>query len=320
METTIIISKLNIMSIMKFGILTIGFGYMLFLIFLACIFLTSYLVKLITRRTIRLSSMKNKWAIILCNFDPISIAIIKYFYRRGINIYIISDNNCKYEQFKNFKFDIYFGAKNKILLYFINDYKLFDNLLQSINKLEDIMYFIVNYSAYHMTEIVMDFNNCLKSDKMIMTNFSNKLKIIARLSKFAITKFEQDKRGILLLFSSLTSIQPCPYLSLNSSYNCFIDYLGRSLYVENKYKKITILTVKPIILPKYENNIKFLLPDEMSYVKNIIKQACYSERSTAYCLYNIIWWVSWQFRNWNKVLLVELNTKFVKIILGSVER
>lgn len=275
------------------------------------ILIPSYYFRLKRRKYFANKKYHGTWCVLAGTVDPYYITFVKRLTRKGCNLFLISDDLSKIEIIKSQLENSF----NMVKIHCVSTSD-FAKIKEEIRNLKRISMFILKFNEHASLREIISFSTI---EMKILGDIKTKLLLTTKLSKLAMNIFEEQGSGVLINVSSLTSILPCPLLALNSAYNVYLDYLGRCLCKEKTNKDVWILNVKTLDLPILTSKYKSLKPNYDDYIERIFWSIGYTERTTAYIYYDLIWFFFWELRNWNKVLPgVDFNSKVAMLLLKQL--
>ena len=247
--------------------------------------------------------------------DDIMVTLVQYLYRKGFNVYLMSDDQDRLNELQGYYKNDLANGQFKSFHLASSERVTFDAIQNELKSIEITMC-ILKFTSINKEKVVDNFLPTLKHNDTVK-NLKSNLLFNVKLSKMVLDQFETRNQGTLIIFTSLSSILPCPLMSVDAASSQFTDYLARCLVSENNHDKINIKYVKHVELSEISPSLKWLEPGRTEYVKKMFNELGYKPCTTGYWLFDIIWFISWQLRNWNKILLIELNTKIAYRILSK---
>lgn len=209
------------------------------------------------------------WAIVTGSTDGIGLEYAKQLGAKGYKLLLISRSQEKLEQVKKEILDSVSNCSTIDILAFdftSTDYKPLETKLGSLSRI-DVLVNNVGISYPHPEFYT-------KMDWQLVENLINvNITSLTKMTHLALKKMEEQRRGIIINLSSLSSVAPMPLLAVYSASKAYVDYFSRALSVEYSDKGIIIQSVLPAFVATSMSKMRpsYMTPTPKAYVKSALK-------------------------------------------------
>jgi len=190
---------------------------------------------------------EGSWALITGTTNDLGRALAYALAQRGFSLCLLGRN---YEKLNNLKLELQGSFKNIFIHTITIDFQdsLDQYFLESIqNEIDDLD---ISIMVNNVGGGIIDNFTEIKEKKIKEFLLVTSLPLI-KLCHYILKKMKlrKNKKSAIINVSSIAGLYPCPYFSVYSSLEAFIDMFSRSLAKEAG-KDIDILSVRPFLVAK----------------------------------------------------------------------